>query len=220
MLFTNWEIWVCIVVYFILYVLYNSLLASIVMNAIDYKPESGWFLFTANSFVMIILGAVIIAFLIAGLIPVFTNIGGFTPLSILSNNWWLILRTGLFLGIAMILLSLFPIVGKIFTTIPGVSELIQCILAFQIFSFKILVQISVGYKVKEEMYPGYLTVIGFFIFSILTCLILYLITILLFSKFKSNKETGVNPLYGSIGIIPGILCLCMYCSYIVLKMQN
>jgi hypothetical protein len=169
---------------------------------------------------MVLLGAVIITFLIAGLIPVFANIGGFTPLSIISNNWWLILRTGLFLGIAMILLSLFPIVGKIFTTIPGVSELIQCILAFQIFSFKILGQISVGFKIKEEMYPGYLTVIGFFILSLFTCFILYLITKLLFSKFKTNKETGANILYGSIGIIPGILCLCMYCSYIVLKMQN
>lgn len=223
MFFSNWEIWIGIFIYGVIFLSIQLLIGFMVNSG------SGDNYVSKNSDLIkmileTILEGVLISFLVTAVLPIFRGGDGFISLSFLTQNWLGIVKLGLISMVVTFLLSYVPI-GTFIFKLHGASIFVQCLLIFELLVNNVFIEVLEGLSVENTVAPGFWIWIGFILFSVLiSILIVYsltigLINLLIYLKIISERSRAAITLliHNFIGIIPGILTLCIWCSYIQLE---
>lgn len=189
--FTSWQIWLGILIYILIYLIGLSIL---VKNTIS--------TFLLGPIFQGILGAIFITILLPIMFEDYTNIGNLFQ----NKTWWDITKLGIWSIVLTILLGILPLIGRLISDMPGTTMFMQGILIIGYFDIA---------SPKFSLLIGICIVSGLII-SVLTYLLMGLLS--LFIKPDTYNEDFVQ-LYlgGVVMIIPGIISLCVYCSYIKLS---
>jgi hypothetical protein len=223
MLFSHWEIWVGILIYGTIFLTY-FLLFGLALSA---GGDNGG-VQMAGCLTHLIAGpalqGILVSFLVTAILPILCGGDDFIPLSFLTENWWAITKAGLIsIGITL-LLSLIPIVGSFISNTPGTSIFVQGVIVFQMLANKVLFEVLDKINPNADIFPGFWTSVGFLILSIVIVYIVSIGLILLLTQLRIISEHSMESMgfvIGNfIGVLPGILCLCIYCSYIRLTFLN
>lgn len=227
MLFSNWEIWIGIFIYGVIF-LSLQLLIELMVNV-----GSGDNYINKNSGLIkmifeTILEGVLISFLITAILPILRGGDGFISLSFLTSNWLDIVKLGLISMVVTFLFSYVPILGTLISKLPGALIFVQCLLIFELLVNNVFIEVLEGLSVENTVSPDFWTWIGFILLSVfISVLTVYtlsigLIYLLTYFKIITEKSLVSIKLYiqNAIGIIPGILTLCIWCSYIQLESLN
>jgi hypothetical protein len=164
------------------------------------------------------LQGILVAFMVTSILPILCGGHDFIPLSFLADNWWAITKAGLIsIGITL-LSSLIPVVGHFISETPGTSIFVQGVIVFLMLANKVLSEVLDKLNSHAVIFPGFWTSVGFLILSIG---IVYLVSfglILLLTSLKIINDNAMETMgfvIGNfIGVLPGVLCLCIYCSYV------
>ena len=189
--FTSWQIWLGILIYILIYLFGLSIL---VKNTIS--------TFLLGPIFQGILGTIFITILLPIMFEDYTNIGNLFQ----NKTWWDITKLGIWSIVLTILLGILPLIGRLISDMPGTTMFMQGILIIGYFDIA---------SPKFSLLIG-ICIISGLIISVLTYLLMGLLS--LFIKLDTYNEDFVQ-LYlgGVVMIIPGIISLCVYCSYIKLS---
>ncbi len=217
----HWEIWVSILLFVLIYSLYYSRLNSkINESADDTNGQPPGLLKTA--LFGIVLQGLLVTIMVSALLPILIGLDGFSPIEFFQQNWLLIVKSG-FVSIAItFILSFIPIVGNFITKLPGTAIFFQGIIVFHMLSNPALRALLYGSNLSKSLFPGIWASLGFVLFSIIAVFIFgfFISTIIkgILSKlnvFDNLSEQKCDLIIAHFaGIIIGILCLCIYSSYI------
>jgi hypothetical protein len=189
--FTSWQIWLGILIYVFIYLIGLSIL---VKNTIS--------TFLLGPIFQGILGALLIIILLPIMFEDYTNIGNLFQ----DKTWWDITKLGIWSIVLTILLGILPIIGRLISDMPGTTMFMQGILIISYFNIALP---------KFSLLIG-ICIISGLIISIITYLLMGILS--LFIKLDTYDEEFIQLYFGGVVmIIPGIISLCVYCSYIKLS---
>lgn len=218
---THWEIWVSILVYGIVIILFFFALGYTMM-----KNEDSGGVQTAGCLTTMIGGplvqGILVAFLVTALLPILIGGDDFTPMEFVSEYWWSITKAGLLSMLITFLLTLVPLIGDFISKTPGTAIFVQGAIVFHMLANKALGAVLSQSGAKASLFPGFWVTIGFVLLSIIIVYIVSIIIIGTLMQLKVMDEYSTERygfLIGNfVGVIPGILCLCIYCAYIRLTL--
>jgi hypothetical protein len=218
-LFTHWEIWVSILIYGLIFLTY-FILFGLAMSAGEDKGGVQMAGCLTHMITGTALQGMLVAFMVTSILPILCGGHDFIPLSFLADNWWAITKTGLIsIGITL-LLSLIPVVGHFISNTPGTSIFVQGVIVFQMLANKVLSEVLDNLNSNADIFPGFWTSVGFLILSIV---IVYLVSfglIILLTSLKIINKNAMVTMGFVISVLPGVLCLCIYCSYVRLTILH
>ncbi len=128
------------------------------------------------------------------------------------------MKAGLWSMLITIILTLIPIMGKFISDTPGTAIFVQGAIVFKLLANQVLDEVFKTLHSNANVFPSFWASFGFLVFSIV---IVYMITvglILLLTRLNIIDEYAMESMgfvIGNfIGVLPGVLCLCIYTSYI------
>lgn len=217
----HWEIWVSSILYGLIFLLFYFALGYTMMKNEDSRGAQ-----TAGCLTTMIGGpvlqGVLVSFLVSALLPILMGGDDFTPMNFITEYWWSITKAGVVSIIITLLLTIIPVIGDLIAKAPGTAIFVQGAIVFHMMANKALSTILEQTGVKASLFPGFWVTIGFVILSVVIVYVVSFLVILALMQLKlwdeySSKKYGF--IFGNfIGVIPGILCLCIYCSYISLTL--
>lgn len=223
MLFTHWEIWLSAVVYVIIFLGYLFLFGT----ALSKSANSDRAQMTGCLTYMITGPAVqgiLVSFMVTGLLPILCGSDDFLPFSFLIENWWPIAKAGLLTIIVTIILMFIPVVGEFISRTPGTVIFIQGIIVYKLLIHHVLRDVIKYPNLSVDIFPGFWTSIGFLILSIVFVYIFTLVSIYILLRSKVVDSDTINSLSfitgNLVGVLPGLLSICIYCSYVNLKIAQ
>jgi len=222
-LFTHWEIWVSILLYGLIFLSYFFLFGLVLL-----KNEDRGGVQIAGCLTNMIAGpalqGILVAFMVTAILPILCGGHDFIPFSFLTEYWWEITKVGLWSMLITILLTLIPIVGKFILDIPGTAIFVQGAIVFKILANQVLDEVLNTLNSNANLFPGFWASVGFLILSIVIVYVITIGLILLLTKLNIINEYAMESMgfvIGNfIGVLPGVLCLCIYTSYIRLTILN
>lgn len=220
-LFTHWEIWVGILLYGSIFFAYFLIFGLLLSKNEDSAGTQATGCLT-HMFAGPLLQGLLVAFLVTLILPILMGGDNIIQLSFIGQYWWPIAKAGLIsMGITL-LLTFLPIIGKFIAETPGTAIFIQGVIVFHMLVNSVIYDTLNSINSEANIFPGFWTTIGFLILSIL---LIYLFSILILSILSKFIDEYTLESYGFIignfiGVIPGILTLCIYSSYVVLSINN
>lgn len=214
---THWEIWISIFIYGLIFGLFYFTVGYAMLTKEDSKGVQA-----AGCLTSIVGGPVIqgilVAFTVTALLPILAGGEDFIPFDLISANWWPVTKAGLISIVVTILLTFIPLLGDFISKTPGTAIFVQGAIVFHMLANNVLSEILKQSNSNANIFPGFWVSIGFVILSIIIFYIVFFIVVFILIKLKIIDDYSVEKysfLIGNfIGLIPGILCLFLYCSYI------
>jgi hypothetical protein len=170
-----------------------------------------------------LLQVVFISMLVVFLLPLFMGGDELTPLTYLSDEWWRIVKAGFFGFVILMLIAFIPVIGEMATNTPGVSIFIIGMVIFHRIAGSSLRYVQEINGTNIDLKPDFWSIIGFII---LAWIIVWLFTLVIIAILTSLNiisadimESGALFLGPAIGVIPGLLALSVYISYVLLKLK-
>ena len=162
--------------------------------------------------------------MVSALLPILIGLDGFSPIDFFQGNWWPVTKAGIIVIAITLIVSFIPIVGNFITKLPGTAIFFQGAIVFHLLSNSALKALLYESSLSISLFPGLWTSLGFVLFSIFTVFIFGLLlsavikTILSKLKILDNySDQSIDWVIAHFaGIITGLLCLSIYCSYIKL----
>lgn len=222
-LFSHWEIWVAILAYGILMLLYMLAFGAFMMKTAE-RSGAQMIGCLGNLIAAPVVQGVLVAFMVTALLPILLGGHDFVPLSFLAEGWWTITKAGLLSMLITIGLGFIPVLGKIITDTPGTAIFVQGAIVVRILSRPFLKELLTMLDSKVDVFPGFWVSAGFVVLSILiifgfTFGFIYLLTKV--GLIGEDGAEGIGAMIGTvIGVIPGVLMLCIYCSYVTLSLKG
>lgn len=219
----QWQLWVASLsfaaIFIVIYLLFGYALAKSTEN--EKTAALGC---VAGAIIPTILQVVFISILIVFLLPILMGGDDFTPFSYISDEWWRIVKAG-FLGLVILMVIAFiPIVGELATNTPGVSIFVIGMVIFHKIAGSSLRHVQELNGTHVDIKPDFWSIIGFII---LAWIIVWALTFVIIAILTSTKiinpemmESGALLLGPAIGVIPGLIALAVYISYVLLKLKN
>jgi hypothetical protein len=170
-----------------------------------------------------LLQVVFISMLVVFLLPLFMGGDELTPLTYLSDEWWRIVKAGFFGFVILMLIAFIPVIGEIATKTPGVSIFIIGMVIFHRIAGRSLRYLQEINGTNIDLKPDFWSIIGFIILAwiIVSLFTMAIVTILTSLNIISADmmEAGALFLGPAIGVIPGLITLSVYISYVMLKLK-
>jgi cytochrome b561 len=178
----------------------------------------------AGMILPILLQVVSITLLVVFLLPILMGGDELTPLTYFNEEWWKILKAGFIGFIILMLIGFIPVIGDLATQIPGVSVFVIGMIIFHALIGSTLQGILEINNIEKDLTPGFWTIIGFIIFAAIIVLILTtLIGISLMTLGIIDEEileNGALLIGPAIGVVPGLIALAIYISYVMLMVKQ
>ena len=218
-LFTHWEIWASIAVYLLLFMGYLIGFGAVMSKSANNGNTQIVGCLTHMIAKPVVQG-ILVAFMVIAISPILCGGDDFIPFSFIVDKWWSILKVGLVSMFIVTILSFIPFLGNIITDTLGAPIFVQGIIIFRIISNKISTEV-LG-KLTPAKFPGFWVMIGFMILSTILIYIISFVFFLLLTQLKIVSEDAMESdskkiiIGGFIEVLAGVLCLCIYCSYILL----
>ncbi|MFN4299674.1 MAG: hypothetical protein ACK4EX_08105 [Thermaurantimonas sp.] len=223
MFFSHWEIWVGILIYGTIFLTYFLLFGFALSKGGDNRGVE-----MAGCLIHLIAGpalqGILVSFLVTAIFPILCGGDDFISLSFLTENWWAITKAGLISICITLLLSSTPFVDSFIYSTPGTSIFVQGVIVFRMLANKVLFEVLDKINPNADIFLGFWTLVGLLILSfvihfiISSGLMLLLINLEIISSDPMESMDFV--IDNIIGVFPGILCLCIYCSFIRLTFLN
>lgn len=211
--FSNWEIWLVVLLYLafsVSFMFFMGISFTSIENNNKVGIASFWILFLSGPVVQGILATIIVI----TLFPLFCGGSGIVSFNFFIENWEFVLKYGFLAMMFVFLLSFIPILGRLIE-VPGISFAIQSIVVFN----------GIFFPVFNKRHPGleiHTKTIELFLSLAISVLIVYLIEFIIIYLTPKREKLSLFSiiLANSINVIPGILCLCIYSSYLVSHILN
>lgn len=212
-LMCDWHIWVALALFAVLSAMQFYFMSKVFIKEDVYgdeKLKGGCF----TSLFNYALVAIITSFTVTLILPILAGGSEFIKLDFFQEFWWLIIKAGLLAALIAMLISLIPFIGGS----PGVTFFLQGAIIYHILLNALFEGTIKKIGFTNSLFPSFFIVLGFLIISVIICVgIYFLIATLLLKIFKSNLEAQelikvLAPIV--IGGLNGMLCLCIYCSYL------
>lgn len=220
-LFTHWELWVGILLYVFIFLAY-FIIFGLVLSKNEDKSGAQMTGCLTQMLTGPLLQGLLVAFLVTLILPILLGGNDFMPISFIGEYWWPITKAGLIsIGIT-VLLTFLPIIGRFISDTPGTAIFIQGAIVFHLLANSVLYETLETLNSNANIFPGFWVTIGFLILSIAIVYVFSIGILALLSSFISEytMESFGFVIGNFIGVIPGILTLCIYSSYIKLTLIN
>ena len=221
-MFSNWEIWVAILVYVVGFLFYFFLVARIFSKAEEDSAASSAGCLT-NAILGPIIQGLLVAFTIAPLIPILLGGDSILPTDFLKDGGWLVIvKSGIAAVVFSIILSFIPIIGNIIANSSGITIFIQAAIVFRITTNQLVSSFADEAIDSSVLFPGALETLGFLLISIVIIYLFTLGILVILSKFinEYTLESFSFIIGNFIGVIPAYLSLTFYSSYVFLSVKE
>jgi hypothetical protein len=218
----QWQFWVAALIFSIIFVLLFFLIGLGLSKTIE-NEKTALLGCVGGAIFPTMIQVVFISMLVVFLLPLLMGGDELTPLSYLSDEWWRIVKAGFFGFVILMLIALVPVIGEISTNTPGVSIFIIGMVIFHRIAGSSLRYVQEINGTNIDIKPDFWTITGFIILAwvIVWLFTLVIVGILTSVNILNNEimESGALFLGPIIGVIPGLLALSVYISYILLKLK-
>lgn len=171
-----------------------------------------------------VLQAVLLGLLVFFLTPIMLGGNQAMPVSLIGTLAWPILVASFTALVVGFLLAFIPIVGGLITNTPGLSDFIEGIIIFRIFSAAFLEGFLEKAGLSTDIYPGFWQSMGYFILAtifVYACLFAFAAAGTKLSRDRFSGE-GTPSMFAGM-IMPrllGLVPLFMYANYATLSIQQ
>lgn len=217
MFFSHWEIWVGCFVYGSIFILYYFMLRFVLRAGGENRGVQMAGCVT-NLFGGLALQGIAVSFFVTAILPILYGGDGYISHTFLIDNWWMISKTGLMSICAVIIFSLVPILNIFSSQAPGSITFVQGVLVFHVLTRNVTSEMMQERSPSAIVFPGFWTFIGFLILS---TVIVYAVSIAIIDIMERLRliddesfETMGFEIGNFVGVFPGLLCICIYCSYV------
>ena len=214
---SRWQIWAAVVFFVIIKICFSFITEK--LFDLDKSDKNLVFGCLFHNILGTILEGVTLGFLIAYLIPVLLGGKEGTPLIIIINMIWPIIKVSIISIILVLAISFIPIIGQFISVLPGFQIFLQGIIIFRFLSNQAINNILKEANVYGNLYPGFWSTIGFLIIGVIVSLIfMSFLTLISTRILDEEKSELVTVLLGYIfGVLSGLISLSMYCTYVSLS---
>jgi len=126
--------------------------------------------------------------------------------------------------VAVIVLSILPIIGKLISSTPGVDDFIQGIIIFRFFSAAFIETQLNQANLPVDIYPGFWESVGFFAISLVLTLVCMFAFAALGVKISENRYSGEESVsfFLTTAIIPlvSLIPLFLYAKHVSLAIER
>jgi len=218
----HWQFWIASLLFTTIFIIIFLLLGLGLSKTIE-NQKTAVLGCVGGAILPSLLQVVFISMLVVLLLPLLMGGDDLTPLSYLSVEWWRIVKAGFFGFLALMIIALIPVIGGMATNTAGVSIFIVGMVIFHRIAGSFLRYVQEINGTNIDLKPDFWTIIGFIF---LAWIIVWLFTLVIVGIFSSLKiisaevmESGALFLGLAIGVIPGLLALSIYISYVLLKLK-
>jgi hypothetical protein len=216
----HWQVWVAVLIYLLINLSFLFIIAMVVG-----QKESGGRMATGCLFQMFggtILHGALMGFLVAFLLPLMLGGNSTLPLSYFPSLLWPLFKVGLIAIIAVTLLCFIPLIGHFISESPGVQAFLEGVIIFRLISSSTVEEVLSITHISGNIYPGFLTSLGFLIISGISVYAIVFIISLLSTYFEGTTTGELLPIVigPAFGVIGGIIPLFMYSSYVHLSIKH
>lgn len=219
----KWQLWVASLSFAAIFIV-TYLLVAYGLSKTSENEKTAPLGCVAGAIIPTFIQVVFISILIVFLLPILMGGDEFTPFSYISDEWWRIVKAGFFGFAILMLIAFIPIIGELATNTPGVSIFVIGMVIFHKIAGSSLRHIQELNGTHIDIEPDFWSIIGFIILAwvIVWSLTFVIITILTSTKIVKPEmmELGALLLGPAIGVIPGLIALVVYISYVILKIKN
>jgi hypothetical protein len=159
---------------------------------------------------------------------------GFTPVEVIAQAAWPVMKSGLVALVIVFVLCIVPGIGKLVSSTPGVTIFLQGIIVFRPIARDLYAIVANGEKLPADVFPGFWLSIAYIGIGIaLTWLGLILLALVDDQYQKradpaghlirsyTNEPSGFQVIIAQfVGPICGILPLLMYGRYVALAIRS
>ena len=216
----HWQIWLAAVLYMVVNYAFLMIVATI-----SGTDEAGGRMATGCLLHMIagtVLHAILMGLIVAFLLPIL--LGGHSTASIpnIIAVFWPIMKAGLIAFVAVLLLSIFPLVGAFIAYSPGIQAFLAGVIIFRLLSGYAIEEILAAANVRGSVYPGFWASIGFLIIAGVFVRIIMLGLAWLCLPLEGTTVGELMPVVigPTLGLVGGIIPLFMYTSYVRLSIMQ
>lgn len=216
-LFSIWQIWLASIIYALVMFLFFLTVSLIIGNKEDSgRGMIGCFTFSIGG---IILEGILMSLIVIFLFPIFLGQQSITPLSEVVNFLRPIVEAGLIATIIVTILTVLPIIGNIIASLPGVQSFLMGLIIFTIFTRNQFEALLLELNIQGSIYPNIWQFIGYIILASLLTWLLILIFSIIFLPFGETALGSTMMMFIGqvVGVIAGIITLCMYAKFILIK---
>ncbi len=218
----HWQFWVASIIFSAIFIITFLLLGFGLSKTME-NQKTVVLGCVGGAILPSLLQVFFISMLVVFLLPLFMGGDELTPLTYLSDEWWRIVKAGFFGFVILMLIAFIPVIGQMATNTPGVSIFIIGMVIFHRIAGSSLRYVQEINGTNIDLKPDFWSIIGFIILAwiIVWLFTLVIVTILTSLNVISDDmmETGALFLGPAIGVIPGLLALSVYISYVILKLK-
>jgi hypothetical protein len=219
----HWEIWVSIIFFGTCITLFYFTIGIAMMKYERNEKVQVAGCLTAGVGAPVVQG-ILVALMVTALFPILMGQTDFAPFSLIREFWWQIAKAGIIsIGITIIF-TFIPFLGDFIEKMPGTAVFVQGAILFHMLASSTLTDIVNQAGVKLTLWPGFWVSIGFVFLSVIIAYIFTLIVYQLLLKLDIIDgywlDRNAGWISNFVGVIPGILCLCIYCAYVRLTIVD
>jgi hypothetical protein len=216
--YREWHIWFVSLIYALAIMVFFYIAYAISgNNQQNRRFFVGGLFFTIGG---VFLESFLMGIIVAYLFPIFLGLGGTLPLNSLLMDWLPILKVVVFAAVVVSILTIFPLIGDIIAYIQGVQTLIMGIIIFSLFFRGNFGQSLESINVNpSDVFPSIWIVVIYVILAAILNIILMLLLSAVSILFENTSFDETFLLIGgkAIGVLVGLVTLCMYSNYVMLN---
>jgi len=214
----HWQVWVAAILYMAVNFAFLMILATVVGES-----ESGGRMATGCLLHMIggtVLHGILMGLMVSFLLPILLGGSSVTPISQIIAQLWAIIKIGVIAVVAVIILSIVPIIGAFIANSPGIQAFLEGIIILRLLLAPVIEEILNVVNAQVSIYPGFWASIGFLIIAGVLVRIIMLGLALISVHFEGTAVGELMPMVIApvLGVLGGIIPLFMYSSYILLSL--
>lgn len=216
----HWQVWVAVILYMAVNFGFLMIVSTVVGEA-----ESGGRMATGCLFHMIggtVLHGILMGLMVAFLLPILLGGSSAAPISGIIAQLWSIIKIGIIAVIAVIILSIMPIIGAFIADSPGIQAFLEGAIIFRLLSGYATEEILRVVNVQISVYPGFWASIGFLVIAGVLVRVIIFGVALLSVPLEGTALGELVPavIVPVIGVLGGIVPLFMYGSYVRLSVMQ
>jgi hypothetical protein len=217
----HWEIWLASFIFSLIFLILYLFFGFLIFKTLE-KEKTASFGLVLSFILPTFIQVFITSMLVVLVLPIMMGGENLTSVSFLLDEWWSIMKAG-FIGLIIIFaLSIMPLIGNLVTKTHGISTFIIGIVVFHKIAGGFLKQIQQVTGANVNLKPDYWTLIGFVLLSWIVIWVLHIIIFAILTTTRlvslNTLENRANYLGPIIGIIPGLVTVAIYISYVMLKL--
>jgi hypothetical protein len=218
----HWQVWVALTLYAIAHFAWLIGVGLLMGNSYSGGRMAAGCL--TNMVGGTILQAILLGLLVFFLTPIMLGGNQAMPVNLIGTFAWQIFVASFIAMVIVFILCCIPVVGGFIANTPGLSDFIQGIIIFRLFSATFIEHFLEKAGLSKDIYPGFWQSLGYFILAtifVYACLFAFAAAGTKLSRDRYSGEGTPSMFAGMIMVrLLGLVPLFMYARYASLRIQQ